>query len=192
MILFISHKLIMNAVDLLKDRRSIRRYKDEVVENEVIEKIMEITKFAPSWCNYQIAHYTFVTNSEKINAIMEDGVHGFAYNAKTLKYAKNVAILSYVKGKSGKMDLSSADYATSKSAEWEVFDAGIACQQFCLSAHAYGIGTCVMGVIDDTEIAKILELPEDETVAAVITYGYPNEVVPPTPRKNIDKLMRFL
>lgn len=182
----------MNAIDLLKDRRSVRKYKDEVISRDVLENIMEVTKFAPSWCNYQVARYNFVTNPDKINAIMEDGIHGFAYNAKTLKYAKNVAILSFVKGKSGKMDLSSPDYTTSKSADWEVFDAGIACQQFCLAAHAHGVATCVMGVIDDTEIAKIIDLPEEETVAAVITYGYPNEEVAPTPRKSIDKLMRFI
>lgn len=182
----------MNGIDLLKDRRSIRRYKDAIVEKDVLDNIMELAKFSPSWCNYQIARYTFVTNPEKINAIMEDGIHGFAYNAKTLKYAKNVAILSFVKGKSGKMDLSSDDYATNKAADWEVFDAGIACQQFCLSAYAYGVGTCVMGVINDTEIAKIIELPEGETVAAIITYGYPNEEVAQTPRKSIDKLTRFI
>lgn len=182
----------MTGIELLKDRRSIRKYTDEIVSKEIMDSIMELTKFSPSWCNYQIARYTFITNRDIIDKIMADGIHGFAYNAKTLKHAKNVAILSYVQGKSGKLDLSSNEYTTSKSADWEVFDSGIACQTFCLAAHNYGIGTCVMGVIDDTVIGDIIKLPEGETVAAVITYGYPNEEVAPTPRKTIDKITRFI
>lgn len=182
----------MNAIELLNSRRSIRRFKDETVAQDVMENIMEVAKYAPSWCNYQIARYTFITNPDVITSIMEDGVHGFAYNAKTLKHAKNVAILSYVKGKSGRLDLSSDDYTTSKSSDWEIFDAGIACQQFCLAAHAHGVSTCIMGVIDDTEIAQIINLPDGETVAAVIAYGYPNEEIDKTARKSIDKLIRFI
>lgn len=56
-----------------------------------------------------------------------DGVKGFVYNINTLKNAKGVAVLSFVKGKSGKLDLEKDDYATLKAHVWEVFDAGIAC-----------------------------------------------------------------
>lgn len=182
----------MNAIELLETRRSIRKYKSEIVSTDVINEIMELTKLAPSWCNFQVARYTFVTAPDKIDSIMQDGVHGFNYNVKTLKYAKNVLVLSYVEGKSGRLDLSKEEYTTNKAADWEMFDAGIACQTFCLAAHAKGIASCVMGVIDDSEISKILELPENETVAAVITYGYANEEVATPPRKSIDKITRFI
>lgn len=182
----------MNAKELITTRRSIRKYTDEIVNPELMNQIMEMTKFAPSWCNFQVARYTFVTNPETISSIMENGVHGFTYNVKTLKYAKNIAILSYVTGKSGKLDLRKDEYTTSKDADWEMFDAGIACQTFCLSAHAHGIATCVMGVIDDSTISEIINLPEGETVAAVIAYGHPNEEVEPTPRKSIDDITRYI
>ncbi len=180
------------GIALLKDRRSVRKYKDEVVSREVMEKIMEATRFAPSWANYQIARYTLISNAEKIAQCITDGVNDFAYNISTLKNAKNVAILSFVKGKSGKLDPEKDDFATNKAGVWEVFDAGIACQTFCLAAHAYGVGTCIMGVIDDVQLAKIADLPADETVAALIVYGYPEGDVGGTTRKEVADICRFI
>ncbi len=180
------------GIALLKDRRSVRTYKDEIVSKDVMNDIMDATRFAPSWANYQIARYTFITNPEKISQLITDGVKGFTYNINTLKKAKNVAILSFVKGKSGKLDPEKNEFATSKAGVWEVFDAGIACQTFCLAAHAHGVGTCIMGVIDDVELAKIAQLPEEETVAALIVYGYPDGDNAPTPRMGVAELVRFI
>ena len=127
---------------------------------------------------------------EIIKEIAEHGVNGFVYNIDTLRTAKGVAVLSFVKGKSGTYD---KEYITSKGNSWEVFDAGIACQTFCLAAHAKGVGTCIMGVIDDKSIAKIVNLPEDETVAALIVYGYEDgEHAAPNKRKDVDEIMRFV
>lgn len=114
----------------------------------------------------------------------------FVYNIDTLKNAKGVAVLSFVKGKSGKLD---DKYATSMENSWEIFDAGIACQTFCLAAHAKGIGTCIMGVIDEKSIARIVNLPEEETVAALIVYGYEEgQHAAPTQRKDVEEIIRFV
>ncbi len=180
----------MEAIELIKGRRSVRKFKDEVVSKEDMIEIMDATRFAPSWANFQVARYTLVSDEEVIKKITNDGVNDFVYNIGTLKNAKNVAVLSYVKGKSGKLD--GENYATTKASVWEVFDAGIACQTFALAAHAKGVGTCIMGVIDEKSISEIIDLPEDETVAALIVYGYPAEDVKPTPRKEIEELVRFI
>ncbi len=89
------------------------------------------------------------------------------------------------------MDPNGDDYATSRANVWEVFDVGIACQTFCLAAHEKGIGTCVMGIIAAEELKEIADLPEDETVAALIAFGYPDEEVTSTTRKSIEEITRF-
>lgn len=180
----------MEAIELIKTRRSVRKFTDEKVSKEVLNEIMDATRFAPSWGNFQIARYTFVDDLEVIKKLATDGVNSFVYNVSTLKNAKGVAVLSFVKGKSGKLDGDA--YATNKASVWEVFDAGIACQTFALAAHAKGIGTCIMGVINDESISKIVNLPEDETVAALVVYGYPQSEVAPTPRKEVEQLARFI
>lgn len=175
---------------MIKERRSVRRYKNEKVDRELLKEIIELSRWSPSWANTQVARYTIVDNEDLIKRIAEEGVKGFAYNIKTLQNTKGVIVLSFVKGKSGK--LGSADYDTTDDNKWEIFDAGIACQTFCLAAHAKGVGTCVFGIIDDDAISSIAGLPKDEVVGCVITYGYEDgEHAKATPRKSVEEIMRI-
>lgn len=179
----------MDAIKLLTERRSIRRFKDETVDRNLMKEIVDLSRWSPSWGNKQVARYTLVDDLDIIQQIGEDGVNDFVYNVKALKSAPGVCVLSYKKGKSGKFDTD--EFVTSKT-DWEVFDAGIAALQFCLSAHIKGVGTTIMGVFDDKVVAKLVDLPQDETVAAIIVYGYPKYDHPaPTPRKEVNDLLRF-
>ncbi len=180
----------MTPTELILTRHSIRKYKDELVSRADIEAIMQATRFTQSWANTQTARFTFVQDPALIARFASDGVKGFVYNIKTLQNAKNVLVLSTVQGKSGKMKTDG--YATDKGAAWEVFDAGIACQTFALAAHAHGVGSCVMGIIDDAAIAQMIGLPEGETVAALIPFGYPAEEGRATPRLAVEELCRFI
>jgi nitroreductase len=182
----------MDAVEMIKGRRSVRKYTPQAVDRATMTDIIDLARWAPSWANFQIARYTLVDDRKVIEKLATDGVKGFTYNIKTLENASGVAVLSFVKGKSGKLDPEKGDFATSKAGAWEAFDAGIACQTFCLAAHAKGVGTCIFGVIDDESIAKIVDLPDEETVAALIVYGRPDETPAPTPRKDTEQILRFV
>ncbi len=182
----------VKAIEAIKERRSVRKFKDEIVSKAVMDKIMDATRYAPSWGNYQVARYSLITSQEVIGKMITQGMLDFAYNIGILKEAKNVAIVSVVTGKSGKLDLEKAEFTTSKAGVWEVFDAGISCQTFCVAAHAYGVGSVIMGVIDDKELARVANLPEGETVAAVIVYGYPDEDPKAPPRKAVEEITRYL
>lgn len=179
----------MDAITMIKERRSVRKFKNEKVDRETMREIISISRWAPSWGNFQVARYTLVDDEATIKQLETEGVNDFVYNIETLKNAKGVAVLSFVKGKSGKLDKD--DYVTSKANVWEVFDAGIACQTFCLAAHAKGVGTCILGVINDDSITKIVGLPEEETVAALIVYGYEDGRPAVTSRKDVDEILRF-
>lgn len=176
---------------MIKERRSVRKYRDEKVDRKTMEEIVEISRWAPSWANTQIARYTLVDDEQTIAKLTTDGVKGFTYNINTLKNAHGVAVLSFVEGKSGRLE----KYGYSDSAKahfWEAFDAGIACQTFCLAAHAKGVGTCIFGVIDDAAIAEIVGLPKEETVAALIVYGHEDGHPEPTPRHPVEAILRFI
>jgi nitroreductase len=180
----------MDAIEMIKERRSIRKFQEKRVDREIMKEIVSISRFAPSWGNFQVARYTLIDNPSLIEQIANEGVHGFVYNVNTLKDAPGIVVLSYAKGKSGKLD--KIKLQTSKEERWELFDAGIACQTFCLAAHEKGVGTLIMGVINTDAIAKIVNLPADETVAALIVYGY-EEVHPEAPlRKSVEDLLRIV
>jgi len=180
----------MEAVEMLKGRRSIRKYRDEAVSRELMEEVIEITRYAPSWTNSQTARFTLVDNPEIISSFATTGVKGFIYNEDTLKNAKGVAVLSFEEGKSGRTD--KYDIKTSDNpGRWEYFDAGIACQTFCLAAHAKGIGTCIFGIIDEQAIARTIGLPDGEKVAALIVYGYPEAQAKAPRRKEVNEISRW-
>lgn len=181
----------MQAIEMIKGRRSIRKFKDEKVDREVMKEILDMSRYAPSWANFQVARYTIVDDKEVIDKLAGSSVNDFIYNINVLKEAKGVAVLSYVQGKSGTVP-DTGGYVTNKENTWEVFDAGIACQTFCLSAHAKGVGTVIMGIINDEEISKVINLPEDQTVAALIVFGYPDETPNINPRMSAEEISRFI
>jgi nitroreductase len=183
----------MDAIKMIEERRSVRKYKAEKVDRATMTEIVDLSRWAPSWANFQIARYTLVDDPAVIEKLATEGVKGFGYNMKTLQRAPGVAVLSFVKGKSGKLDAAKGGGESADAGAWEAFDAGIACQTFCLAAHAKGVGTCIFGVIDEKEIAGIIGLPEEESVAALIVYGYEaGEHAAPTPRMSVDEILRFV
>ena len=176
---------------MIKGRRSIRKYKEDAVDRALMEEIIEITRYAPSWTNSQTPRWTLVENLEIIEKFATDAVKGFTYNIGTLKNAKGVAVLSFVEGKSGRTEKYNIE-TSENPGRWEFFDAGIACQTFCLAAHAKGVGTCIFGVIDEARITELVNLPEGETVAALIVYGYADEEPKVPRRKEVADILRWL
>ncbi len=179
----------MNAIEMIMERRSVRRFKEDKVSHELLKEIVDVSRWAPSWVNCQIARYTIADEPAIIKSIADNAVRGFTYNTKTITRAAGLIVLSYIVGKSGKKEEMDSEFENTNI--WEMFDCGIACQTFCLAAHAKGVGTCIMGVVNQEEVAKIISLPEGEQVAAVIAYGYEDgEHANPVPRKSADDILR--
>jgi nitroreductase len=179
----------MDAIEMIKERRSIRNFKDQKVDRSILNNILSTTTYAPSWANFQIVRYTVIDNKKMLNKLADEGLMGFKANIKTLTNAAGAIVVSNIKGKSGCMPI--GNYVTSKGNTWEMFDAGIACQTLCLAAYAQGIGTVIIGILDDDKIAKVIDLPEDETVAAVIAYGYETEHPKATKRMTVEEIVRY-
>ena len=124
----------------IKERRSIRKFKEQKVPRDIIQSIVEVASFSPSWKNNQIVRYIIVDNEEKIKQIATpECMNGFDYNIKTLLHAPALAVLAFVKGYTGYEK--DGRYSTSKKDKWEMFDAGIAAQTFCLAAYEKGLGS---------------------------------------------------
>ena len=182
----------MDLIKGIKERRSVRKFQDKKISREVIEEIIETARFAPSWKNTQIVRYIVVDDKEKIAEIASDKcTYGFTYNIKTLAGAAAIVILTYMEGVSGYEK--DGSFSTQKGDGWQMFDAGIAAQTFCLAAYEKGIGTVIQGYFDEAEIKKVLEIPENQKIGAVIPMGYPldGEIKAP-PRKDASELVTFI
>ena len=182
----------MDIVKGIKERRSIRKFQDKPIDRKLIEEIVETARFAPSWKNTQIVRYLVVGDKEKIAAIANSKcTYGFDYNIKAIAGAPAVVILTFVEGRSG-FD-KDGSFSTPKGEGWQMFDAGIAAQTFCLAAHEKGLGTVIQGYFDDAELKKVLPIPEGQQVGAVIPIGYQTEAeVAAPPRKEASELLTFI
>lgn len=180
----------MEAIECIKTRRSVRKYTDRPIDRETVNKIIESAVYAPSWKNTQVVRYNIVSRRDQIDAIAERAVLGFTYNTKTMSRSTLLAVQSVVRGISGYEK--DGSFTTDKGNGWEMYDAGISAQTFCLAAHAYGIGTVIMGVVDDEKIREILAIPENEYVTSVIAMGYPAKENAAPPRKPVDEIVRFI
>lgn len=174
----------------IETRRSIRKYEARPLPREVVESIVALAAYAPSWKNTQVARYTVITDRTVLEKIAEDCVLGFTHNAEIIRSCPALAVQSTVTGRSGyERD---GSFTTSQGTHWESFDAGISAQTFCLAAHDLGIGTCIMGIFDEKKLAEVIGLPEGERASALIPMGYPAEDPKAPKRKEPDVLLRWL
>jgi len=180
----------MDINECIEGRRSVRSFTDVPVPRETVLEIVRLASFAPSWKNTQTARYTVVTDREIMERIADECVLGFHYNTRTLTRCTALAVQSVVTNISG-MEKDGSP-TTSRGSTWEIFDAGISAQTFCLAARSLGVGTCIMGIFDDKKIAAQIGLPESERVSALIAMGYPAETPAMPRRKDVSELVRSL
>lgn len=112
-----------------------------------------------------------------------------SYNSDIIRQTPVLIAVTYIKGRCGfERD---GSYTTGKKDRWQMFDAGVACQTFCLAAHEYGLGTVIMGVFDESGISSLLDIPKERELAALIALGYP-DIEPSAPkRKTVEDLLQY-
>ena len=171
----------MNFMEIARARQSCRSYDEErAVEPEKIAAMLEAAQLAPSACNGQPYHFTVCrgeTAKEVAKATAGLGMNKFATQAPVLivvsekPYVKSAAMGAKVKGN---------DYRS--------MDIGIAVAYLTAEATAQGLGTCILGWLDDAKIRSLCGL--DQPVRLVITVGYPkDETIRPKKRKDLSALV---
>ena len=170
----------MNFTEIALNRQSCRSYdENRPVEQEKLNAILESTRLAPSACNGQPYHLT-VCRGETAKAVAAAtqgmGMNKFASQAPVLIV---ISEMPYVK--------SAALGAKVKGNDYRSIDIGIATAYLTAEAAAQGLGTCILGWLDDQKIRTIcgLEYP----VRLVITLGYPKDTLRPKKRKELSELV---
>lgn len=152
--------------ELIKSRRSIRKYKKEPVSDELIKKCIESACYAPSAKNSQPWSFIVIKDSEKIKKLSKTQPY-----SKFLENAPCVIV---------------ALAEENKSNHW-LEDCACAIMLILLEAHSLGLGACWNAVYKPDDISrenyvrKVLNIPDKYRVIANIGIGYPDEK--PTPKK---------
>ena len=157
----------MNFMEIAENRQSCRSYDiDRPVEQEKLDAMLAAARLAPSACNGQPYHFT-VCRGEVAKEV-EKAARGVAGLNKFATEAPVVIVVSempYV--------ASAALGAKLKNNDYRSIDIGIAVAYLTAEAAAQGLGTCILGWLDDAKIRAICGL--DQPVRLVITLGYASE-----------------
>lgn len=158
----------MDVLEAIKTRRSIRKYKPESIPEEKLKTIFEAARLAPSAGNRQPWRFIVVQDPEKKKALAS-----VANNQTFLIDA--AAIVAAI-----------GDPEISK--KWHEKDTMIALEHIVLAATALGYGTCWIGAFDEDEVKRLLRIPEEMKVVALLPIGMPSETPPPRPRRGISEI----
>lgn len=166
----------MDFLEIAKTRQSCRSYAQTPVEQEKLDAVLEALRLAPSACNGQ-PYFVTVCRGETAKAVAA-ACQGMGMN-KFASQAPVVLVLSekaYVK--------TAAVGSKVKHNDYRSIDIGIAAAYMTAEATAQGLGSCILGWLDDEKIRKICDLTQP--VRLVITLGYAQENDPLRPKKRKD------
>ena len=163
--------MFMSLVDVVLNRRSIRRYEPKEIPRDVLDKILEAGRQAPSAANKQAWHFIVLTDSE-IKKELSKGMFN--------RFIKDAPIT--VVGCAHK------DLIASK---WSIVSTTIALQNMVVAAWAMGIGSCWVGDFSEEKVKKLLNIPESWNIVALVSFGYPAEKPQPRKKKTIEKIVSF-
>jgi len=173
-------------MEIIKGRRSIRRYQDREIPEENLNKVLEAIRWSPSWANTQCWEVIVVKDSMIKQKLLETLSTG---NPATKAIGEPPVVITLC----GK--LQRAGYkkgqATTKFGDWFMFDLGIAAQNLCLAAHTLNLGTVIVGLFDQDKAKDILKVPEGYEVVALVPLGYPTQEVNVPPRREIGEFVHY-
>ncbi len=175
----------MTAKECIMTRRSIREFTDQPVSHELLEEIVSVAAYAPSWKNTQITRYVAVEGEKKAKLAALTQSH----NPAIIDSAAVVIAVCMITGRSGfERD---GSYSTNRKDGWQIYDAGIASEAFCLAAHEAGLGSVILGLFDQPAVSELLEIPEGRELMALIAVGYPAQAPEAPKRKPVSELLSF-
>lgn len=166
----------MDAFEAITKRYSVRSYLPDPVPTHILERVLEAGRVAPSAMNLQPWHFIVVSDKEKRRAL------------STGRFAKFLSESPVVIVGCGNERL---------SPRWYAIDTAIALQNMVIAATSEGLGTCWVGSFDETDVKKLLKVPEGYRVIAMLALGYPRDgkdlmrkvVKIFRPRKSLDEIV---
>lgn len=173
----------MSFNDLVNARYSCRNYnRNKIVEREILAKIIEMARLAPSACNRQ--PWTFIVVDDQCDVSYRKCVID-SYNRQWVDTAPAFIIACG--------NHSEAWIRSSDGKDHTDVDLSIAIEHICLAATNDGLGTCWVCNFDVEILSKGLNIPPNIEPIAIIPIGYPAEdsTIPQKNRKEIEDIIKW-
>lgn len=159
----------LSVFDVILSRRSFRRYENKEIPEEVVQQILEAGRHAPSAVNKQPIRFVVVNDGEKI-----ENFSSALFN----RFIKDAPVVV----------VGCADVKSLLTGKWATVDATIALQNMVIAAWSLGVGSCWIGAFNEEKVKKLLKIPANWKVVALVTFGYPAEHPKPRKKKRFEEL----
>ena len=164
----------------ITSRKSVREYTSKKPDWRKIIEAIDAARYAPMAGNNFTLKFILIDDTEKINSIAESCQQNFISKAKYV-----VAVYTNPK-------LPTTAYGKKEGMKYNHQQAGAAIQNFLLKLEQSKLATCWVGYFVESQIKKLLEIPEDNILEAIFPIGYEND----KPKKkrmkvDIDKILYF-
>jgi len=155
----------MDVFEAIYGRRSVRKYQEKPVSDDVMMKILDAARWAPSACNRQLWEFIVVTNLDTKKRIADEACFG----QKFLKEASSLVVVFYDDTKERREETGPRKHDAIQSA-------AAAIQNMQLAAYSMGVGSLwVCGIRYMLKLNEILDVPKFIRPIAIVTFGYPAE-----------------
>jgi nitroreductase len=175
-----------DLMSIIKGRRSIRRFQEKPIPEELLQRILEGVRWSPSWNNTQCWEIIVIREAatkEKLRDSLtprNPAVVGITEAPVVLALCGKLQSAGYYKGQ-----------ATTKLGDWYMFDLGIATQSLCLTAHSLGLGTVIVGSLEHDKAKAVLGVGERYQLVALIPVGYPAKESAAPKRREISEFAHY-
>jgi nitroreductase len=165
----------MGVYDLIRSRRTIRQFKPDPIPGEVLKKLVDAARLAPSGANRQPLEFVVVDDEDVKKKIFPN-----------LQWAGYIAPRGNPKSgqePSAYIVVLVNSTIRAKGFEW---DAGASIEHIILTAWEEGVGSCWIASVDRRRVRKILKVPDSHRIDSVVALGYPAEK--PVPEDLVDSV----
>jgi len=153
----------MDIYEAVKTRKSVRSYERREVPDDVLTRILDAARLAPSANNFQEWRFVVVRDAQTRRKIAR------AACRQTFVGEAPVVLACCAKNSRHVMTCGQPSYP---------IDAAIAIDHITLCAAAEGLGTCWIGAFYEDEVKQILDIPPNIRVVALLPLGYPRDPQP--------------
>ncbi len=174
----------MDLLELIKARRTVRKYKKDPIPDENLQKVLEAARWAPSWANSQCSEYVVVKDPPTKAKIAE----AFPKGNPVIPALAEAPVLLVACGQLKKAGYFKDRVATDKG-DWFMFDVALSMQNLILAAHSFGLATAIVGGFDAKKVAEALQVPESVAVVAITPLGYPEQIPAAPSRRELKEFV---
>jgi nitroreductase len=183
----------LDVFEAIRNRRSIRHYKTDPVDEKSVEAVLEAAHWAPSWDNMRCWRF-IVIRDPAIRSQVADTLKKVKIDDEMMENAASAAIkqapvLIVVGAEIGQAGCKDGAPVTDKGNYWYMFDVALAVQNLTLAAHALGLGTVIVGGFDAPRVARILNVPDGFCIVTMTPLGVPAHKGQVSPRKKLSEVL---